>query len=208
MAGLPVPHMNLTKILKAELQEPCEFEDGTPAKEHLKRLFLRHGGLTDNNGYFLYFAFKDKDAAHDCLSAVTTNKHQNFATKKLRGRYFVYTKKAESVAEFVAFLGANKLYFNILNNTAAAGISNATNRQVNCETFNMQKRISASVSQLEAIKRLDLSKLNKQLRQTAAARLENPDATLEELAAVLGITKSGAAHRLRKIMTVKAAATD
>jgi DNA-binding transcriptional regulator WhiA len=38
------------------------------------------------------------------------------------------------------------------------------------------------------------------LQETAYARVNNPDATYEELAALLYITKSGLVNRLRKII--------
>jgi cell division protein WhiA len=41
--------------------------------------------------------------------------------------------------------------------------------------------------------------LPEQLREVAEARLANPDATLSELAKILGIGKSGINHRLRKL---------
>ena len=43
------------------------------------------------------------------------------------------------------------------------------------------------------------SNLSSKLQATAIARVENPDATYEELAQVLQITKSGVVNRLRKI---------
>jgi DNA-binding transcriptional regulator WhiA len=40
------------------------------------------------------------------------------------------------------------------------------------------------------------------VRAAAKARLENPDATLQELAEMLGISKSGMNHRMRKLKEI------
>ena len=46
---------------------------------------------------------------------------------------------------------------------------------------------------------IGLEGLNKQLQETAKARINNPDATLEELAEMQGVSKSCMNHRLRKL---------
>ena len=77
------------------------------------------------------------------------------------------------------------------------------NRLVNCETANLQKAVDAAGRQLDIIRRLErngqLEKLPPKVRAAAEARLENPDATLQELADLLGISKSGMNHRMRKL---------
>ena len=45
-----------------------------------------------------------------------------------------------------------------------------------------------------------LQSLSPKLQETAMMRVQNPDATYEELANMLGITKSGMVNRLRKII--------
>ena len=60
--------------------------------------------------------------------------------------------------------------------------------------------------QIAAIRRLEsrgqLEQLPEKLRQTAALRVENPEATLTELAAMLEppVTKSALNHRMRKLI--------
>ena len=77
------------------------------------------------------------------------------------------------------------------------------NRLVNCETANLQKTVDAAGRQLEAIRRLQaaevIPRLPKKLRQTAEQRLAHPDASLAELADMLGVSKSGMNHRMRKL---------
>lgn len=82
---------------------------------------------------------------------------------------------------------------------------NNVNRQVNCETANINKTVSAAVKQKEDIEYLmntiGLEALPVQLREIAQLRLENSEASLKELGNMLSspVGKSGVNHRLRKI---------
>ena len=79
------------------------------------------------------------------------------------------------------------------------------NRQVNCETANINKTVSAAVRQIEDIvyirDTVGLDSLPPNLEEIAKARLEKPEATLKELGESLEspVGKSGVNHRLRKL---------
>ena len=82
---------------------------------------------------------------------------------------------------------------------------NSVNRQVNCETANLGKTISAAVKQIEDIryiqKTMGFEKLPEGLSDIARLRLERPEASLKELGEALDppVGKSGVNHRLRKL---------
>ena len=85
---------------------------------------------------------------------------------------------------------------------------NSVNRQVNCETANINKTVSAAVKQLGDITYIrdtvGLDYLPETLAEIAQVRLDRPDATLKELGESLDpqVGKSGVNHRLRKISTI------
>ena len=85
---------------------------------------------------------------------------------------------------------------------------NSVNRQVNCETANINKTVSAAVKQIEDIRYIQenegLDSLPQNLREIAFARLEYPEAALKELGTYLQppVGKSGVNHRLRKISEI------
>ena len=87
-------------------------------------------------------------------------------------------------------------------------IRNNVNRQVNCETANLNKTISAAVLQIEAINFLKKMKkyeeLPDSLIEIAELRLEYPEMSLKDLGAQLEnpIGKSGVSHRLKKIIEI------
>jgi len=88
------------------------------------------------------------------------------------------------------------------------GMRNDVNRKVNCETANINKTVSAALSQLEDIQlikeMMGLEKLTSNLEAVANARLENPDASLVELGKMIipQLGKSGVNHRLRKLSDI------
>ena len=77
---------------------------------------------------------------------------------------------------------------------------------MNCDAANLYKTTGAATAQTHAIKHLIESGrfdfLPDQLKETARLRLENPQASLDELAQLHegNITKSGVSHRLAKIV--------
>ena len=87
-------------------------------------------------------------------------------------------------------------------------ISNNVNRQVNCETANINKTVSAAVKQIEDIRyiatHMGFSQLSEGLEEMAVLRLKYPDATLKELGQMLHppVGKSGVNHRLRKLSRI------
>ena len=86
--------------------------------------------------------------------------------------------------------------------------SRQTHLQVNCETANINKTVSAAVKQIEDIRFIQsvagLSGLPESLQEMARIRLERPEATLKELGEALEppVGKSGVNHRLRKLSLV------
>lgn len=83
-------------------------------------------------------------------------------------------------------------------------IRNNANRAANCDAGNIAKQVKAASYQIALINEMKADgrwgKLSPKLQETATARVENPDATYEELARMLKITKSGIVNRLRKII--------
>ena len=105
--------------------------------------------------------------------------------------YIVYLKEGDAVIDFLAMLEAEQAVeaFEVARNVKE--VREQVNRLVNCETANLQKAVDAAGRQLAEIKILaaaGLEKLPPKLRAAAEARLENPEASLAELADMLGIT--------------------
>ncbi len=127
---------------------------------------------------------------------------------KRKSGYIVYFKDGEAIFEFLSFIGAKRDAFDFLNTIIEKQIRNNCNRVTNCEYANMQKAANASARHMEAIETLrarnKLETLPEKLFYTATLKVENPDATLSELAALHEppITKSCVNHRLEKLVSL------
>ena len=117
--------------------------------------------------------------------------------------YVVYLKEGDAVIDFLAMIQADEAVeaFEVTRNVKE--VREQVNRLVNCETANLQKTVDAAGRQLEAIRRLReagmVETLPKKLRMTVDMRTAHPDASLAELAGMLGISKPGMNHRMRKL---------
>lgn len=126
--------------------------------------------------------------------------------------YIVYLKEGDAVIDFLAMLEAEEAVaaFEVARNVKE--VREQVNRLVNCETANLQKAVDAAGRQLAEIQALQerglLEELPKKLREAAEARLENPEVSLAELADILGISKSGASHRMRKLRELAVSVMD
>ena len=122
--------------------------------------------------------------------------------------YVVYLKESDAIVDFLGMMQAEEATeaFEVTRNVKE--VRNQVNRLVNCETANLQKTVDAAGKQIMGIRALAasgrLEKLPPQLRMAAEARLAHPDATLAELAVLLGIGRSGVNHRLRKLTELAA----
>jgi DNA-binding protein WhiA len=118
----------------------------------------------------------------------------------------VYYKHNESIFHLLNYMGGGQSRFVLTNTFIERDIRNAENRATNCVTKNISKAVEASKRQIEAIERLTESgkmlSLPEELRYTAELRLENPSATLFELAYMHEppISKSGLNRRLTRLL--------
>lgn len=181
--------------------------------EEEKRAVIRGvfmgGGLINNpnNKYHLEITFNSEDnkkVVQDIL------KEFGLITKNLtrKNKYSLYIKEGEVISSFLALIGTNTAVIRYEEIRVLKEKRNNVNRIVNCETFNLNKTIEASVLQIEAINLIKAKKkfndLPDNLKEIANLRIENPDASLTELGQMLKtpISKSGVNHRLNKILQI------
>ncbi len=124
----------------------------------------------------------------------------------IRKKYFVvYVKEGSQIVDLLNIMEAHVSLMELENVRILKEMRNSINRQVNCETANINKTVTAATKQIEDIQyirdTMGLSKLSEGLEEIARLRLENPDASLKELGSLLSppIGKSGVNHRLRKL---------
>ena len=121
-----------------------------------------------------------------------------------RNRYVVYLKEGDSVTGFLALIGSNIAALDLENVRAEKETRNYVNRTTNCEYANLDTLVAASVKQQQAVNTIlrhgHFQRLPKALKEAAELRLNYPDASLQELADMADIKKSGMNHRLTRLI--------
>lgn len=190
---------------------PFRIEKDIVRRECCKRAFIRGAFLgggsisAPQRGYHLELVTSHYALCKD-FSAIL----EYFGIKpkiiNRKSNYVFYIKDSEQIGDFLAALGAHTQMMEFLNIKIEKEVRNVTNRRVNCENANAEKCAGAAVAQSYAIKVIDknigLENLPPQLEAVAIKRLNDPEATLSDLAREIGITKSGVNHRMRKIMQI------
>jgi DNA-binding protein WhiA len=191
VGGVLAHHINL-----AFLEEPC------CATAFIRGAFLAGGSMTDpSKGYHLELSTVHLSVSRELFSLLIELGFEPKDTCR-GGSYITYFKHSGAIEDLFTLLGAPVSAMEIMNAKVEKDMRNTINRKVNCDNANADKIVSASMNQLQAIKKLNVSELPPKLRDTALLRIANPEASLAELSAlsVPPVTKSCLSHRLRKLM--------
>ncbi|MBP2649562.1 MAG: whiA [Firmicutes bacterium] len=174
-------------------------------RAYLRGAFLGGGSVNKPEGeYHLELVTENQIFAKTLIRMLKSFKLMAKITDR-KHDYVVYLKDGEAITSFLRVIGANSALFIFENVRVVKDMRNQVNRLVNCETANLQKTVNAAVRQVERIKliaqTIGLSGLPENLRETAELRLSYPEATLNELGALMDgkVGKSGINHRLRKL---------
>ena len=172
----------------------------------LRGAFLAGGSVTDpEKRYHLELATSHLKASREVYSLML---EQQFLIKDtLRGGNAVlYFKQSDYIEDFLTTIGAPVCAMHIMEAKVEKDMSNAVNRQVNCDTANAAKIVDASQAQLAAIRKLEengaFHHLPDKIKKTALLRKEFPEAPLSELAQMHEppLSKSAINHRMRKLL--------
>ena len=175
-------------------------------KAALRGIFMASGsvsGLT-TKGYHMQIVCASRYMADDVRKLLSA-----FGLKARvsgdEGRYIVYLKEGEQIADFLSVVGATNQMFEYQNVMINRQMKNKLNRISNCENANLDKTVAAAQKQLADIRLVEsvygASYLPAKLREAAELRKENPELSLAELAGLFDppLKKSGLNHRFAKI---------
>lgn len=129
-----------------------------------------------------------------------------FKILQRKKKYAIYLKDAEKISDFLVLIGAEAQMLKLEEARVLKDVRNNVNRTVNCETANLNKTLEASLKVIDDIKYIKSKRkfetLDDGLKEIATLRMKNPNASLQELALLCSITKSGVKHRLEKISKI------
>lgn len=181
---------------------------------YLNGAFLGGGSCTlpnehtySSTGYHYEIVFSNKVTAGDfCELLCDFEILARLVTRKESA--VVYVKSKEIVSDLLGAMQTYKCLDKLNKVVEFKDKSNNDNRVNNCSVSNIDKAVKASVSQIKCIevisRTIGLQALDKILFEVAEARLADPNASMQELADRLGITKSCINHRMRKIADIAA----
>ncbi len=174
----------------------------------LRGAFQAGGSVTDpGKGYHMEIATTHQSVARETYALI--QEVMDTAPKFARrgGGQVLYLKHSELISDFLTFLGAPVAAMGIMEARLEKELNNKVNRRCNCDDANTSKVVDAAQEQLAAIRTLKeaaiLDKLPAKLKEAAAAREENPEASLSELASMMEppITKPAMNNRMKKLVT-------
>ena len=190
---------NLSLVQNVVIQQSC------CKRAFLRGAFLAAGSVSDpEKSYHFEIACATEDKARQLQGIMTTFGLD--AKIVVRKRYFVvYIKEGSQIVDMLNVMEAPVALMELENIRILKDMRNSVNRQVNCETANINKTVSAAVKQIEDIvyirDTIGFDSLPPALEEVAVLRLSKPEATLKELGEALDppVGKSGVNHRLRKL---------
>ncbi len=180
----------------------------------LRGAFLAGGSVTDPaKRYHLELATPHRSVSRESYSVLL---ELGFTARETQrgGNHLLYFKQADVIADFFTALGAPTTAMGVMTAKVEKEMRNTITRQINCDSANADKVVSAAQEQLDAIRRiareLGLDALSEPLRDAALLRITNPAASLADLAQLSypKVTKSCLNHRLKKLMELAAAMGD
>lgn len=179
------------------------FESAGERRAYLAGAFLGGGSINrPQSDYHMEMVTQSYHFAGQIIEIMGTFRMHPRMTER-KGGYIVYIKDGDEAGNFLQITGAMQSYMEFENVRVMKDMRNQVNRQVNCETANLQKSVNAAVRQIHQIRavegRYDRQNLPKKIVETMQLRLDHPSATLAELSEICGISKSGLAHRFQKI---------
>ncbi len=177
-------------------------EEERQRRAYLRGVFLACGHVTDpKKAYHLECVLKTQGFSEDILT-LADSMGLSMKSAKRREHFLVYAKDSDVICDTLTLMGASESTLEFESVRAYKDTRNYANRTRNCDVANIERSAAAASAQLEALKRVIDSgvELPERLRATAQARINNEDATLAELAQILGIGKSGVYHRMQRLM--------
>lgn len=179
--------------------------------ENAKRAFLR-------GAFIISGTISEPSKAYSC-ELLTYNENMSYLAAEIleyfginahtikRNNYYVtYLKDKNSVNDFLNIVGAHKIMLDFMVTQIEKDVKNRKNRELNCETANLDRTISASAVQCSAIIKLKnlpiWDRIDEQTKELAELRLEYFDLSLTAIGEKMSppMTKSSVNRRMKKLI--------
>jgi DNA-binding transcriptional regulator WhiA len=171
----------------------------------IRGAFLAAGVMIDPyKAYQVEFSVRNREAT-DMLTLFLHAEDIEPSRMNRSGREVLYFKEGETIASFLALIGAHNSLLRYESIRVEKELRNSVNRVVNCDTANARRQADASIRQIQRIELLLESEhaaaIPPELYMAACVRVENPGMSIRDIGLLMTppIGKSGMNHRLRKL---------
>lgn len=174
----------------------------------IRGAFLSAGSISDPSKTYHFEIVTNSTSRASYIATIMNTFDADAKIVRRKKYYVVYVKEGSRIVDLLNIMEAHIALMNLENVRILKEMRNSINRQVNCETANINKTVVAASKQIDDIiyirDTIGLSELSEGLEDVARLRIEQPEASLKELGALLNpaIGKSGVNHRLRKISEI------
>lgn len=190
------------RINRANLAGDCCFS------AFLRGVFLACGTVsTPEKNYHLEFVVPFLKLSGDlCALLEEIGFHPKQVVRK--GYRVIYFKDSESIEDLLTCMGATNSTLKLIGVKIDKDLRNHVNRRINFETANIDRSVNAGAAQLDAIRKIEttvgLDALSEGLREIALVRMDNPEASLNELEEMFEgrLSRSGINHRLNRLVQI------
>ena len=192
-------YADMSAVRHVLIQNPC------CRRAFIRGAFLASGSVSDPEKSYHFEIVCPERAMAEQLSGMLDSFGVEAKITLRKHSYILYVKEGSQIADILNVMEAHVGLMKFENIRILKEMRNSVNRQVNCETANLNKTVSAAVKQIEDIqyiqKTIGFEQLPENLAEIARLRLEQPGMSLKELGQMLtpAVGKSGVNHRLRKL---------
>lgn len=171
----------------------------------IRGAFLACGQLSNpGTSYRIDFNFNSSDDANRVKTVLESVGFEPRLSLKSNGKATVYFKNSSQVEDLMTYMGAPLSTLDLMEIRVEKDYKNHINRAVNFETANYVRSFGVGQAQCDAIETIKSAglydSLSDEVKTVAEVRIDNPDASLINLAKIIGISKSAANRRLKKLM--------
>lgn len=179
---------------------------------YIKGAFLGGGSCTlpdessySRTGYHFEIVFSNKSTASDFCNILAEFEILSKLVSRKESAV-VYVKSKEVISDILNLMSCGGCLEKLSKIVEIKDKQNNANRVNNCSVSNIDKTVTASVKQVQAIEvikqTIGLKSLDMPLFEVAMCRLADKNASMQELSDRLHISKSCLNHRMRKIIEI------
>lgn len=173
----------------------------------IRGVFLSCGHMVDpKKNYRLDFILPSEKTAQVICGLLEDNGFSPKRSRRKDGTVCVYFFDSTSVEDLLTFMGAVNSSLTLMEVKVEKNYTNALNRRGNFDTANYVKTYAIAQAQLEAINKIiddgSFDSLADDLREIAQLRIDNSDATLNELATLSHLGRSTVDRKLKRLVAI------